>query len=74
MAKKTLKFNVDEDHTGFEKVRVTPTKVFDTDENILDDIEGYSLLSNDDLKLKLEEDPLTPEQIKKIKAILKSRQ
>lgn len=72
MTKKTLKFNVDEDHSGFEKVSVKPTKNFNLEDDV-DDIEGYSLLTNDQLRNMLEDEVLSEEQETKIKKILSAR-
>ncbi len=73
MPKKTLKLSIDEEHTDFEKFKVTPTKTFDMDDFDVDDDDGYAFLSTADLEYKLEHEKLTDEQIKKIKHVLSSR-
>lgn len=72
MTKKTLKFNVDEDHSGFEKVSVKPTKNFDLEDDI-NDIEGFSLLTSDQLRNMLENEILTDDQKYLINKILSAR-
>lgn len=73
MPKKTLKLSIDEDHTDFEKWKITPTKTFEMDDFDISDDDGYTLLSSDDLRYKLEHEKLTEDQIKKIKHVLASR-
>ncbi len=73
MPKKTLKLSIDEEHTDFEKFKVTPTKTFDMDDFDVDDDEGYAFLSTSDLEYKLEHEKLTEDEIKKIKHVLSSR-
>lgn len=73
MPKKTLKLSIDEDHTDFEKWKISPTKTFDMDEFDISDDDGYALLSTSDLEYKLEHEKLSEEQIKKIKSVLDSR-
>ncbi len=73
MPKKTLKISIDEDHTDFEKWKVSPTKTFDMEDFDISDDDGYSLLSTEDLKYKLEHEKLSEEQIKKIKHVLSTR-
>ena len=73
MPKKTLKISIDEDHTDFEKWKVSPTKTFDMEDFDISDDDGYALLSTEDLKYKLEHEKLSEEQIKKIKHVLSTR-
>ncbi len=73
MPKKTLKLSIDDEHTDFEKFKVSPTKTFDMDDFDIDDDDGYAFLSTSDLEYKLEHEKLTEDQIKKIKHVLSSR-
>lgn len=69
MVKKTLKFTIDEDHTGFEKVNIKPTKIF----KLEDDANDYLPLTDNQLKKLLENEQISENEKVLINKILSSR-